>query len=74
MADDFATRGNIASPDGIAALALVRSLLQHLHVMNVLPTEDAKTVIGVAAAQIPADENINRKEARRLLALLDHQF
>jgi predicted transcriptional regulator len=67
---NFATKGQPGGANGMAALAIVRSLLRHLEKTGALIPNDAAAILADAAAQIPSENNERSNEARRLIERL----
>ena len=58
------SRGGISSPDGLAALALMASLIDSL------PVNEQRKVISGAIALLPTSPGANRDEARRIVSAM----
>lgn len=67
---DFAVKGGLGGGDSIAALALVRALLDRLASDGVLSDDALRDIIADALNQVPTTNVDHFEEARRLLSAL----
>ena len=68
---DFATKGQPGGANGMAALAIARSLLRHLEKSGALIPKDIAAILADAVAQIPSENNERSNEAKRLIEKLE---
>ena len=68
--DDFAAKGQPGGANGMAALAIVRDLLEYLKKSGALIPKGEDKIIADALAQIPNENNERTNEARRLIQKL----
>ncbi len=64
---NFAVKGQPGGANGMAALAIIRSLLRHLEKTGALIPKDVAALLADAVAQIPSENNERANEARRLI-------
>jgi hypothetical protein len=72
--DNFATKGPVNVGDALAALALVRALLNTLQAKNVIADGDLNSIVADALGQIGSIiNNPAQQEARRLIQKITQQ-